>query len=129
MNVLMAFLMVGLGGAIGSMSRFGVGLVALKHLGPRFPYGTFFVNITGCFLIGLLFTLLTEKAVPSTSNLRFILITGFLGGYTTFSAYALETNMLANEGEWIPAAVNFIGTAVAGIIALRLGTVIARVVF
>jgi CrcB protein len=129
MKGLIAFLFVGLGGAIGSMTRYGVGLAAIRRYGPEFPFGTCFVNITGSFLIGLLATLLSIKVFPASTELRLVLITGFLGGYTTFSTYALETNSLADSGEWVLALINFVGTAVAGFVAVRIGVVVARLIF
>jgi fluoride exporter len=122
-------LLVAIGGATGSVARFGVGIFALKRFGARFPYGTCFVNLTGCFLIGVLAALFAARTLPASQQLRLAIITGFLGGYTTFSSYALDTSNLTAEGEWWLAFVNFVGTAVVGFIALRLGTALARVAF
>lgn len=128
MSLLSQLFLVGLGGAFGSISRFLVGLFALKRLGPRFPYGTCFVNITGCFLIGFLAAYFAARALPNAQQIRLILMTGFLGGYTTFSTYALDTHMLTSEGDWELALINFLGSAIVGFIALRLGIVLAKAV-
>ena len=84
------YLMVGLGGALGSILRFWASGIVSNRLGGRFPYGTFVVNCTGSFLIGLIVTLLAERTHWSP-NWRYLIPIGFIGGYTTFSAFELET--------------------------------------
>lgn len=93
-----AVILVGLGGAIGSMARFLISRVMTQAIPHAFPWGTFFVNITGCFLIGLFFSLYT-KGVVASDNLRFFLMAGICGGFTTFSAFTLEGMALIRENK------------------------------
>jgi len=83
---MMKYLMVAMGGAVGSMLRFWVGGSVADRLGTRFPYGTFAVNCTGSFLIGVVLTLIAEHANVNP-NWRYLIGVGFIGGYTTFSAF------------------------------------------
>jgi fluoride exporter len=83
-------LLVMLGGGIGAATRYGVNLLAARAWGPYFPWGTLTVNLTGCFLIGLLVAL-ADRGRFLTPEMRLLLITGFLGAMTTFSTFSLET--------------------------------------
>jgi CrcB protein len=89
-------LVIALGGAIGSLARYGVGHVALEKIphSTEFPYGTLIVNIIGSFLIGCCI-----NALPHNTDLRFFVVTGFLGGFTTFSAFSLDTLSLIRSGQ------------------------------
>jgi fluoride exporter len=116
--------MVLVGGAVGSLMRFIIGTAIMARLGGRFPFGTVFINITGSFLIGFAMTFLTERAL--NPNWRFLLVVGFLGGYTTFSSFQWETlNLMRDGGRW-PALLNGIGSLVVGYVAVWLGTVVAE---
>jgi CrcB protein len=116
--------MVMLGGAIGSLSRYLVGTAIMNRMGGRFPLGTVFINVTGSFLIGFIMTLLTERLNPHP-NWRFLLVVGFLGGYTTFSSFEWETLGLVRDGGWWLGLVNAAGSVVLGYISVLLGAVIA----
>jgi fluoride exporter len=120
------YIMVMLGGATGSLTRFVVGSAIMTRLGARFPVGTMFINISGSFLIGLLMTLLTERLLLNP-NWRFLLVVGFLGGYTTFSSFEWETLALVREGgSWL-ALINLLGSVVFGFAAAWLGsTLVAK---
>lgn len=83
----MAWLLVALGGAVGSVARYGAGLAAARWLGLAFPWGTLIVNVVG----GLAMGLLAARAGPDQEHMRVLLGVGFLGGFTTFSAFSLET--------------------------------------
>ena len=96
------------------------------RMGLRFPWGTVFVNITGSFLIALLVTALAERSFPNAPLWRLALMTGFLGGYTTYSSYIWESDRLISDGEWLLAAANMLGSLAAGLLAFRLGTAAAR---
>src|SRR5690242_2628859 len=82
----MRYLLVMLGGGAGTVARYAAASAIMARAGSRFPLGTVIVNITGCFLIGVLMTLLTER-YNLDPNLRLLLVVGFLGGYTTFSSF------------------------------------------
>ena len=115
---------VAAGGAVGSLARVWVGNVVGAHGPQDLPWGTLGVNIAGCLAIGVLAT-----ALPiATSNwwLRPLVITGVLGGFTTFSAFALETGVLLDSGATGVAALYVGGTLAAGLLAVHLGRVLAR---
>lgn len=116
--------MVMLGGATGSLTRYVVGTAIMTRVGGRFPVGTVFINITGSFLIGLLMTLLTERLQPHP-NWRFLLVIGFLGGYTTFSSFEWETLGLVKDGSRWLGLLNAAGSVVVGYMAVWLGGAIA----
>lgn len=121
------FLWIGLAGALGTWARYLVGLWAGERLGAAYPWGTFLVNVAGCFLIGLAMHLALHVAsFPPT--LRLALTTGFLGGLTTYSSFTLETVTLAQDGAWGRATLNFGLTTVTCLGACLLGAALgARV--
>ena len=88
---IMKILLVMAGGSIGALSRYGVSLVAAQLLGTKFPWGTLIVNLSGCFLIGLAFTLAERGLSIMNPSIRLFFITGFFGALTTFSTFGLET--------------------------------------
>lgn len=92
-------LMVGCGGFIGSVARYWVQQMSVKYLSPDFPYGTLGVNLLGSFLIGLFFGL-AEKGGWMNSEWRIFLVTGFCGGFTTFSSFSLESINLLQKGNF-----------------------------
>ena len=91
-------LLVAVGGAIGSLLRYYVGLGSLRLMGPGFPWGTLIVNVVGCFIIGV-FAEMIMRRFNASVELRLLLITGFLGGFTTFSAFSLDAITLFERGE------------------------------
>ena len=114
-------LYVGLGGAIGAMARHLLGGWVLHHTAQgRFPAGTFAVNVLGCLLIGALAGLAERHALASPS-LRVFLFTGVLGGFTTFSAFGLETLYLLRRGETGVAAAYVAGSVLLGLAAVWIG--------
>lgn len=119
------FLIVMAGGAVGSLARYVAGTAIMTRFGGRFPLGTLAVNVTGCFLIGVIMTVLTREAAPHP-NWRLLLVVGFLGGYTTFSSFAYETFVAAQDGSpWI-GLLNVVTSVVVGYLAVWLGAIIAR---
>ena len=119
----MAYLWVALGGAAGAMARYGVGQWTGQRWGGSFPWGTLAVNVTGSLLIGLLVTLLGRGVDPT---LRLLLITGFLGGYTTFSAYSAEALTLVEARRWDAAALYISGSVALGLVACAAGLALGR---
>jgi CrcB protein len=116
-----AILLVALGGAAGSVARYKVSGWMLHHtMDWRFPAGTFAVNVTGCLLAGLLAGL-AEKHELFSADARLLLFTGLLGGFTTFSAFGLETVYLLRKGELLVAGSNIALSVAAGLLALWLG--------
>lgn len=118
------YIMILLGGATGSLARFLIGSAIMNRAGGRFPYGTVFINLTGSFLIGFTMTLLTERLKPHP-NWRFLLVVGFLGGYTTFSSFEYETLGLVRDGSRWLGLLNAVGSVTLGYLAVWLGAAVA----
>ena len=120
-------LLVALGGAIGSVARYKLSGYVLHHtVDWRFPAGTFAVNVIGCLVAGVLAGL-AEKHDMFTADVRLLLFTGLLGGFTTFSAFGLETMFLLKRGELLVASANIVLSVVAGLAALWLGLGLASI--
>ncbi|MBL4873549.1 MAG: fluoride efflux transporter CrcB [Rhodobacteraceae bacterium] len=119
-------LQVALGGALGASLRFLSGAMILRAMGSGFPYGTMFVNVIGSFLMGLLAFYLMERMDGSFSRYAPFLMTGLLGGFTTFSAYSLDALYLLERGRYASASIYMGGSVVLAIGALFLGMTIAR---
>jgi CrcB protein len=116
-----AVLLVALGGAVGSVARYKLSGLILHHtIDWRFPAGTFAVNVIGCLVAGVLAGLAEEHDLLSP-DARILLFAGLLGGFTTFSAFGLETMFLLKRGELAVAAANVVLSVVAGLLALWLG--------
>jgi fluoride exporter len=116
---------IALGGALGSLARYGLER-ALPHEAPRsFAWATFVTNVTGCLLIGVLMWLILE-VWGSRRYVRPFLGIGVLGGYTTFSTYAVEAQGMARAGAWTTAALYVVASAVLGLAAVRLGYALGR---
>ena len=124
---MIAYLWVAIGGAIGSVGRFWLsGLVAAKF-GETFPWGTLIINVTGSFIIGLVAGLtLTPERVGMHPDVRIFLMVGICGGFTTFSAFSLQTLELLQNGELWPAAGYVVGSVVLCLIAVWGGWLLGR---
>jgi CrcB protein len=117
LNSLLIFLGAGCGGVL----RFWVSSGIYKLAGRQFPLGTLVVNVSGCFLMGLLFVLLVERFSEIAPQLRSLLLIGLLGGYTTFSSFSIETLNLFENGAWLSAAANIFLSVILCLIAAWLG--------
>ena len=120
------YLVIGIGGFTGAVSRYAVAMWVGERWGRSFPLGTLVVNLSGCFLIGLLMTFFLERYMVNT-EWRLFLVVGFLGAYTTFSTFEYETGGLLGDGEFLFAALNVVLSVAAGFAALKLGELLARV--
>ena len=119
------YLVVALGGAAGAVTRYAVGGWAQARFGSGWPYGTFLINISGSFVLGLFATLALRCAW--SEYWRLLIAMGFLGAYTTFSTFTFESLQLISEGkQYRAAALNMVGSRVVGFLAAYLGVVTAR---
>jgi CrcB protein len=114
------YVFIGLGGFLGSIARFGLASVIQTRTESLFPFGTMAVNITGCFVIGLLMTLFQERIIVS-ENIRLFLIIGLLGGFTTFSSFSYDTFAMFRSGNFFGAGVNVIVSVMSCLIATWAG--------
>jgi len=116
------YLWLALGGAIVTQARFGVSGIVAHHFGETFPWGTLVVNVSGSFAIGFFATLTgTEGRFMVGGVARQFVMTGILGGFTTFSSFSLQTLALARDGEWLRAGANATGSFALCLIAVWLG--------
>jgi CrcB protein len=115
-----------IGGALGVNARFWLGVVITRWAGPRFPWATVVINVTGSFAIGFLAVILAYRWPHPLG--RLFVVTGFLGGYTTFSSFSFESLKLWEDGEKGLSVANTVGSVVAGLGAVALGVALARAV-
>jgi CrcB protein len=121
----MPLLLIGLGGFAGAIARYVVDGAVAERTGGAFPWGTLAVNVSGSFALGLLFALTAERAILP-AEIRGPVLIGFIGAYTTFSTYTLESWRLVETGEIGAALANLIGSVVLGIVAVVAGLAIGR---
>ena len=117
--------LAGAGGFVGTCCRFLVNRFFLTTLNSILPFATFTVNILGCFIFGIIYSLLNKNGVPS-SYLNALLIVGFCGGFTTFSTFTNESFNLASSGELLISFIYIASSVIVGLFALWLGLLIAR---
>ncbi len=123
--MLKTFLLIFLGGGFGSVFRYGTSLLTQKFYTNSFPLATFLVNIVGCFLIGLMVGF-SDKLITANTDLRFLFITGFCGGYTTFSAFGYENFQLLQNNQTL-LALTYIGLSIImGLVAVWFGLFLAK---
>ena len=118
------FAAVAVGGALGACSRYSVSLL-FAGSGARFPYGTLVANLSGALLAGFLVAFMLSRGLVSTP-VYFLLVTGFLGSFTTLSAFSVETMRLVHDGDIVPAIVNVLITVGGALIAVLAGGWLAR---
>ena len=122
------YLWIAVGGALGSMARFWLAMVVGSILGPQFPWGTIFINIVGSFVIGFFATLTGPGGrIDASFNARAFVMVGICGGFTTFSAFSLQTLDLARMGRWLQAGGNVVLSVVACLVAVWVGHLLATV--
>ena len=114
-------------GALGTLARYGMASVVNKFNGYSFPLGTMTVNLVGCFVVGLLW-MLFENRWPVSDATRTIILVGFMGAFTTFSAFILETNHLLSSKEWMYGVGNIVLQNGLGILALFVGLKVGKLV-
>ncbi len=119
------YLLIALGGALGSIARYWVGATVTDRLGARFPYGTLVINLTACAVIGFSLTFLGKRAGLS-SAWRYLVPVGFVGAYSTFSTYEWETMALLRAGGVPAAALYAFGSLVLGLAAVWCGMLAAE---
>lgn len=125
MTTVQKIVWLGLAGAAGALARYAMATTVQRWCGVRFPWGTFAVNVAGCFVFGLVWTMAEERNwIPSGA--RLVILTGFLGAFTTFSTFAFETGALIREADWTAAAANLIGQNILGLAAIFAGAALAK---
>jgi len=112
-------------GSLGAAARYGLDGFVAGRVGTGFPWGTFAVNMTGSFALGLVYSLLLERLTVDPS-MRLAITTGFIGSYTTFSTLSLETVRLVQNGYWVGAVANSFGSIVGGFLAVVCGLLAGR---
>jgi len=123
---LQKYLLIALGGALGSMARYWVGSMVANRMGTKFPFGTFVINITACVIIGFSLTLLARR-VDINSAWRFLVPVGFIGAYSTFSTYEWETLSTIRSGAFFLAALYAVSSLILGLAAVWGGSMLAEI--
>ncbi len=121
------FLNLIIGGAAGTIARYFLAGVVYKFSGTSFPYGTLVVNLSGCFILGLL-AALSDKKFIFGPDARVLLMIGFCGAFTTFSTFIFETDNLVRSGQVIRAFSNILASVIFGYILFRVGSFIGEVI-
>jgi CrcB protein len=122
-----ALFLIGLGGFAGAITRYLVDGAVAERTGGGFPWGTLVINVSGSFVLGLLFAMSTERAILP-ADIRGPLMIGFLGAYTTFSTFMLESWRLVESGAWGLAIANLGGSLALGLVAVFLGLMVGRAI-
>lgn len=119
------YLLVGMGGFAGAVARYWVGTYVTQRMGLRFPYGTFLINVSGCFLIGFFMYLLAERGVLDAHWL-FIIVIGFIGAYTTFSTFEYETMRALQDGQFGTGLLYVASSLLVGFVMVWVGAETAK---
>jgi CrcB protein len=124
---LQRYLLIALGGALGSIARYWVGSTIANRMGTKFPYGTFVINMTACVVIGFSLTFMAGR-VELNPAWRFLVPVGFIGAYSTFSTYEWETLSTVRSGAYMLAAIYAVSSLIFGLAAVWGGSVLAEIV-
>jgi CrcB protein len=124
---LQRYLYIAIGGALGSLARYGVGSMVASRMGTRFPYGTFVINITACLFIGFSLTFLGRRTGLNPAW-RFLIPIGFIGAYSTFSTFEWETFSSMQAGALFLSAIYVVFSLVLGLAAVWCGVILARAI-
>jgi fluoride exporter len=120
-------LLIGLAGAFGALTRYGLGGFVQRYGGVTFPWGTLVVNILGSFLFGFIWSLIEQRLVVSIET-RVIILAGFIGAFTTFSSVMFETTFMIRDAQWIIAMLNLTAQIGLGMLAMFFGLAAGRLV-
>ena len=120
-------LLIGLAGALGALTRYGLSGFVQRYCGFTFPVGTLVVNLLGTFLFGFIWSLVEQRLVISVET-RVVILSGFLGAFTTFSSFMFETSALIGDGQWGYALLNITVQIVLGMVAIFLGLAAGRAI-
>ncbi|MGH7242969.1 MAG: fluoride efflux transporter CrcB [Phycisphaerales bacterium] len=124
-STLLRSVLVFIGAGTGGLLRYGVGLAFARWLGAGFPFGTLFINVSGCLVMGFL-TVMWLGATPIREELRLLVLVGVLGGYTTFSTFGHETLKLTANGEWMRASLYVAASMALSLMAVFAGAALAQ---
>jgi CrcB protein len=119
------YLLIALGGILGANARYVISVWAADRFGVAFPYGTFLINVSGSFVMGIFLTVVAYH-YGNDPDARYLVATGFLGAYTTFSTFAYETIALVRRGLLRPALINALGSTATSVAGAALGIVLAN---
>ncbi len=122
------YFLIAIGGALGSLTRYMVGSMVAGRMGMRFPYGTFVINMTACLIIGFSVTFI-ERHTSINPAWDFLIPVGFIGAYSTFSTFEMETFAALQTGEFLISAAYVATSVLVGLVAVWLGVLLARLVF
>ncbi len=132
MRLLFQIVLVSLGGALGALLRWGVGVAAGRWLGTAFPWGTFTINISGSLFLGWFTTVLADRLLDTQgvwltpNDLRLMVAVGFTGAYTTFSTFEYESHGLLQDGDGLKGMTYLFASVFVGLLAVRVGVLLAR---
>lgn len=119
-------LLIALAGALGTLARYGLGGLVQRIMGGTLPWGTLAVNVLGCFLFGVIWTLANERLVI-TEETRLVVLGGFMGAFTTFSTFIFDTGGFMRDAQWLLATGNVAVQTVTGLVFLFIGISAGRV--
>ena len=125
-GALQKYFYIAVGGALGSLARYGLGVFVTDRIGGKFPYGTFIINVTACFIIGFSLAFLGRRTDLS-AGWRFLIPIGFVGAYSTFSTFEWETFTKLQSGSFSIASLYVVSSILLGLIAVWCGVMFARI--